>query len=104
MSPRAVYKWCPVQKKVVPADEVMVEIPANVAHRYISDDMPPTRSPLDGKYYTSKSKLRETYRAAGVYEVGNDFEHYEPEKEQQREERELLSRVRAEFRERIKGG
>ena len=29
-------------------------------------------SPLDGKTYTSKSKLRETYRAAGVVEVGNE--------------------------------
>jgi hypothetical protein len=38
----------------------------------ITDTMEPVQSMLDGKYYTSKSKLRETYRAAGVTEVGND--------------------------------
>lgn len=37
-----------------------------------SDTMEPTRSQLDGRYYTSKSSLRETYKAAGVIEVGND--------------------------------
>lgn len=37
-----------------------------------TDTMPETQSMLDGKYYTSKSALRATYRAAGVEEVGND--------------------------------
>lgn len=37
-----------------------------------SDTMEPVQSMLDGKFYTSKSKLRATYRAAGVVEVGND--------------------------------
>lgn len=36
------------------------------------DTMPETQSMLDGKFYTSKSALRATYRAAGVTEVGND--------------------------------
>ena len=36
------------------------------------DTMPETQSMLDGKYYTSKAKLRETYKQAGVVEVGND--------------------------------
>ncbi|TPK70198.1 hypothetical protein FJ930_19720 [Mesorhizobium sp. B2-4-15] len=34
--------------------------------------MSETQSMLDGKYYTSKSALRATYRVAGVEEVGND--------------------------------
>ncbi|WP_181763427.1 hypothetical protein [Mesorhizobium sp. B2-4-15] len=37
-----------------------------------SDTMSETQSMLDGKYYTSKSALRATYRVAGVEEVGND--------------------------------
>lgn len=37
-----------------------------------SDTMSPVQSMLDGKMYDSKSRLRETYRAAGVDEVGND--------------------------------
>ncbi|MGE0238401.1 MAG: hypothetical protein AB7F09_20015 [Parvibaculaceae bacterium] len=44
----------------------------------IADEMPPTRSMLDGKYYTSKAALRATYRPSGnvegasFVEVGND--------------------------------
>lgn len=38
----------------------------------ITDDMDPVQSQLDGKFYTSKSLLRATYKAAGVTEVGND--------------------------------
>ena len=30
------------------------------------------QSQLDGRIYDSKSRLRETYRNAGVVEVGND--------------------------------
>lgn len=36
------------------------------------DTMPETQSMLDGKYYTSKSELRKTYRDAGMIELGND--------------------------------
>jgi hypothetical protein len=44
----------------------------------ISDEMPPTRSMADGKWYTSKSAMRRSYRASGnpqglnYDEVGND--------------------------------
>ena len=44
----------------------------------ISDEMAPTQSMLDGKYYTSKAALRRTYRPSGnaegarFAEVGND--------------------------------
>lgn len=37
-----------------------------------SDTMQGVRSMLDGKMYDSKSRLRATYKAAGVVEVGND--------------------------------
>lgn len=38
----------------------------------LSDTMDPVQSQLDGKLYDSKSRLRRTYRDAGVVEVGND--------------------------------
>ncbi|RUX96155.1 MULTISPECIES: hypothetical protein [unclassified Mesorhizobium] len=41
-----------------------------------TDTMPETQSMLDGNYYTSKSALRATYRAAGVEEIGNDPARY----------------------------
>ncbi|RWI60254.1 MAG: hypothetical protein EOQ93_03055 [Mesorhizobium sp.] len=37
-----------------------------------SDTMSEVQSMLDGQMYTSKSKLRQTYREAGVVEVGDD--------------------------------
>jgi len=39
----------------------------------ISDSMAPVKSMLGGRMYDSKSRLRATYRAAGVTEVGNDL-------------------------------
>ena len=100
---RGLFRFCPIQKRVVPADEVMVEVPANVAHGIIPDEMPPTRSPLDGKFYTSKARLRETYRAAGVVEVGNEYENgFDPGKGE-RESRAALRSVMAQIRERMNG-
>lgn len=39
---------------------------------FICDSMDETQSMLDGKYYTSKSELRATYKAAGMIELGNE--------------------------------
>ena len=49
------------------------------APRLISDNLDYVQSMLDGKHYSSRSKLRSTYRAAGVEEVGNS-----PMKKQER--------------------
>lgn len=38
----------------------------------ISDEMPAVQGQHDGRIYTSKSKIRASYRAHGVVEVGND--------------------------------
>jgi len=38
----------------------------------VTDTMKPVQSMLDGKMYDSKSKLRSTYKAAGMVELGND--------------------------------
>jgi len=42
------------------------------APQIMSDTMEPVQSQLDGRLYDSKSRLRSTYRQAGVVEVGND--------------------------------
>ena len=39
---------------------------------YNSDEMPPTRHMINGKYYTSKKKFRDETRARGCIEVGNE--------------------------------
>lgn len=37
-----------------------------------SDTMEPVQSMVDGQFYSSKAKMRASYKAAGVVEVGND--------------------------------
>jgi hypothetical protein len=50
----------------------------------INDEMPPTQSMADGKYYTSKAAIRATYRPSGnregesFAEVGNDPAMFRP--------------------------
>lgn len=44
----------------------------------IRDGMDPVQSQLDGKMYESKSALRQTYKQAGVVEVGNDSSVIDP--------------------------
>lgn len=44
----------------------------------VSDTMEPVQSMVDGRFYTSKAKMRASYRAAGVVEVGNDPQRFKP--------------------------
>jgi len=73
--PRYVYH--PVSMKLVDADEYYAEKHATIARshlptpRILADNIE-IRSMHDGEMYTSKGKLREAYRAAGVEEVGNE--------------------------------
>lgn len=55
--------------------------------RYIHDEMPPTKNPLNPReIFTSKAKLRAAYKAAGVVEIGDAYDRgYNPEKERERE-------------------
>jgi hypothetical protein len=46
----------------------------------IRDGMDAVKSMLDGQMYDSKSRLRRTYKDAGVIEVGNDSSYTDPEK------------------------
>lgn len=50
------------------------------APQIMSDTMVPVQSQLDGRLYDSKSKLRSTYRDAGVVEVGNDSSVTDPKR------------------------
>ncbi len=75
------FQYCPVQQKVVPIHEVKRERYAR--DLFIQDEMEPTKNPLNPKeVYTSKRKLRDAYKAAGVIEVGDAYERgYNPERE-----------------------
>ena len=82
-----------------------MRVHANAKHMFIHDEMPPTRNPLNPKeIYTSKSKLRAAYKAAGVIEVGDAYERgYDPEKESASREREVISKFMNNLRERVNG-
>lgn len=98
------FKYCQIQKKVVPIDEVLIPVSANIAHGYIGDEMEPTKHPCDKKYYTSKAKFRAVTKAYGKEEVGTAYENgYEPEKEQKREEKKLVKDIMEQIRVRWKG-
>ncbi|TPK16671.1 hypothetical protein FJ872_17875 [Mesorhizobium sp. B2-5-9] len=66
-----------VFRKVETAKPKRSALPAPMIN---SDTMSEVQSMLDGKYYSSKSALRATYRAAGVEEVGNDPARLRPRK------------------------
>jgi hypothetical protein len=74
-------RWIVTDKGLVPADQY-VRPRGQRSHlagpQVIGDTMEPVQSMLDGKLYDSKSRLRETYRAAGVTEVGNDSSIVDP--------------------------
>jgi|TARA_R110000822_G_scaffold301647_1_gene425556 hypothetical protein len=105
MSKYKLYQWCPIQEKVVPVEEVMVRVHANAAHNFIHDEMPPTRNPLNPKeIYTSKSKLRAAYRAAGAIEVGDSYDRgYSPEKESSSREKAVVANFMKQVRDRANG-
>jgi hypothetical protein len=81
MSKYKLFQYCHKQKKVVPIEEVHRERQAR--DLFIQDEMEPVRNPLNPKeIYTSKSKLRAAYKAAGAIEVGDAYDRgYSPEKE-----------------------
>lgn len=98
------FQWCPIQNKVVPIEKVKRE--AKAIDLFIQDEMAPTRNPLNPKeVYTSKSKLRAAYRAAGAVEVGDSYDRgYTPEKERKTASKELVDRVKMQIVERMNHG
>jgi hypothetical protein len=83
MSKYKLFQYCPIADKVVPIEQVQKRAQSNARDLFIQDEMEPTRNPLNPKeIYTSKSKLRAAYKAAGAIEVGDAYDRgYSPEKE-----------------------
>jgi hypothetical protein len=105
MSKYKLYQWCPAQEKVVPVEEVKRVVHANAAHNFIHDEMEPTRNPLNPKeIYTSKSKLRAAYKAAGAIEVGDSYDRgHSPEREQSRDTKQYIAKFMQQVRDRANG-
>jgi hypothetical protein len=100
------YQYCHEQKKVVPIEEVARRAQSNARDLFIQDEMEPTRNPLNPKeIYTSKSKLRAAYKAAGAIEVGDAYDRgYQTDRENGRSERELVSKLKDKMIERYRYG
>lgn len=72
---------------------------------YPQDEMPPTRSPLTGKYYTSKAALRAEYRSHGAEEVGTAYDNgYDPDKKRSREFADKIQQIKDKIIDRYRNG
>jgi len=100
------YQWCPIKEKVVPVEEVVREYQSYARDLFIQDEMPPTKNPLNPKeIYTSKSKLRAAYKAAGAIEVGDAYERgYKSDLESGASERRLMQDMKAKLIDRYRNG
>jgi hypothetical protein len=100
------FQYCPVKDKVVPVEEVQRRAQSNARDLFIQDEMEPTRNPLNPKeVYTSKSKLRAAYRAAGAVEVGDAYDKgYIPDRESGASERRLISEMKSKLVDRYRNG
>lgn len=79
--------------------------PLVAKNHFTSDDMEPTRSPISGRYYTSKSALRAEYRAHGAEEVGTAYENgYDPSHKQKEREDAVVRKVKEQIIERWRNG
>lgn len=101
---RQLYQYCSKQQKVVPVQEVYREKKA--IDLFIQDEMGPVRNPLNpNEIFTSKSKLRAVYRAAGAIEVGDAYERgYTPERESGASLDRLTSKLKRQIAERLSNG
>ena len=98
-----VYQYCKIQKKVGPVEKVSHEVRSGTV--FMIDEMPPTKHPIDGHYYTSKTKFRAITKAHGCEEVGTAYDHgFEPGKRDREEaHKEQVKRIKEEIRERVYG-
>jgi len=106
MSKYKLFQYCPIAQKVVPIAEVQRRVQSNACDLFIQDEMEPTRNPLNPKeVYTSKSKLREAYRAAGAIEVGDAYDKgYIPDRESGASEARLVSKLKTQMIDRYRNG
>lgn len=100
------FQYCPVAQKVVPIAEVQRRVQSNARDLFIQDEMEPTRNPLNPKQiYTSKSKLRAAYKAAGAIEVGDAYDRgYIPDRESGASEQRLISNIKERLIDRYRNG
>lgn len=75
----------PVARSGLPCPQIM------------SDTMEPVQSMVDGRFYTSKAKMRASYRAAGVVEVGNDPARLKPKAKPRPDRKAIRKSVRKAF-------
>ena len=106
MSKYKLFQYCHEQKKVVPIAEIQRRVESNARDLFIQDEMEPTRNPLNPKeVYTSKSKLRAAYKAAGAIEVGDAYDRgYIPDRESGASERKLISEMKNKLIDRYRNG
>ncbi len=106
MSKYQLFQYCPIAQKVVPIAEVQKRAYSNARDLFIQDEMEPTRNPLNPKeIYTSKSKLRAAYKAAGAIEVGDAYDRgYIPDRESGASERRLISNMKERLIDRYRNG
>lgn len=103
------YRYCFAQKKVVPAHLVQQgryeSEPRAALYDFTSDEMPPTRHPVTGEYFTSKKRFRAVTKARGYEEVGTAYDNgYDPGERLRDEEREGDRRLSQRFREVLNEG
>lgn len=100
------YQYCHKQQKVVPIEEVQKEYQSYARDLFIQDEMEPTRNPLNPKeIYTSKSKLRAAYKAAGAIEVGDAYDRgYQSDRESGASERKLMQNMKSKLIDRYRNG
>lgn len=106
MSKYKFFQYCHIQKKVVPIEEVQQRAQSNARDLFIQDEMEPTKNPLNPKeIYTSKSKLRAAYKAAGAVEVGDAYDRgYQTDRETGATERRLVGKLKEQLIDRYRNG
>ena len=89
-------------EKIFGEEDIFEDKELSSLSTFSSDEIPPTRSPIDGTYFTSKRKLRAQYKAHGAVEFGTAFENgYDPQKSRDRKFGDLLDRVSERLKERL---
>jgi len=106
MTKYKLFQWCPIIEQVVPIEEVRKRAASNARDLFIQDEMEPTRNPLNPKeIYTSKSKLRAAYKAAGAVEIGDAYDRgYQTDRESGRTEKELVNKLKQTMIDRYRNG
>ncbi len=98
------FQWCPVKQRVVPIEQVAKRAQSNARDLFIQDEMEPVKNPLNpNEVYTSKSKLRAAYKAAGAVEIGDAYDRgYSPEMKARESEKTLIAKLREQTIERYR--